>query len=639
MSYQHEDLGFFRRLLRKFIAIIKIYLIGVGVFWTVIPLLALYLIYGSLRKAHDGSSAASENLHKMSPSILKLTFDGQISDRLGKERDDILSYLMSSEKTYFLLEITRKIQNAASDPLVEGMFVDFKELWGSKAQIVEIRNSFLDFKAKNKKIHCWAAGVDSDLFILASACDHLEISPAGSVELLGPYFSLTYFGEALKKLGVGIDVLRSGSFKNAFEPLVSNEPSAETLQMYQWLESDLRSTIIEESSKSAREGLTAAGIKEWFTKSLYTPGEAKTVGIVNNLNQKQESMDAFEKIIGKAELDWLDFEDYQILDKSWSLLNSSSKEIAYIHLAGEILYGDNDTGRDEITPDWVEEDIKWALEQDKVAAIVLRIDSPGGSALASEMIWGMVRNANAKKPVVVSIGSVGASGGYYIASAAKKILVDPFSITGSIGVIGMVPNFSQFPEKYGVSFHSVTSSNRKTIGDRGKPLSEDDRKLIVQGIDETYELFLNRVAEGRSITRNEVHEIAQGKVWTGKQAIGLKLADRLGGIRDAIQESKILAGLDPDKLVPIVSPNSDFDLAECLLNKDDIRGCFKKNSRSNLSLEFMNSNAFLPRSIRSLLGTRQLSEMSQLSTVLNSIASSKNEKSKLQARLYGVQLK
>ena len=639
MSYQHEDLGFFRRFLRRLLAIIKIYFIGVGIFWTVVPIIILYMIYGSIHKPRDGSPISTENLHKKSPSILNLVFDGRVSDRLAREKDGVLSYLMSSEKTQFLLDVTGKIQKAAIDPLIVGLFVDFKELSASKAQLMEIRSSLVDFKAKNKKIHCWAAGIDSDLFILSSVCDQIDLSPAGSVELLGPYFSLTYFGEALKKLGVGIDVLRSGSFKNAFEPLVSNEPSAETLQMYHWLETDLRSTLIEESSKSAREGITAASIKEWFTKSLFTPHEAKTVGIVNNLLQKQESKDAFDTAIGNDDIDWLDFEDYHILDKSWSLMNSSAKEIAYIHLSGEINYGDSDTGRDEITPDWVQDDFKWALEQDKVAAIVLRIDSPGGSALASEMIWGIVRNANAKKPVVVSIGSVGASGGYYIASAAKKILVDPFSITGSIGVIGMVPNFSQFQEKYGVSFHTVTSSNRKTIGDRGKPLSEDDRKLIVQGIDETYELFLNRVAEGRSITRNEVHEIAQGKVWTGKQALGLKLVDGLGGIKDAIKEAKILAKLDPEKAAPIVAPNSDFDLTECLLNKDDVRSCFRMNSRSSLMADSMMSSLFLPRSIRSIFISRYQDNLSAVTTFLNSLAASKNEKVLLQTRLYGVQLK
>ncbi len=641
MSFVQEEHGFFRRLFKKLGTLLKVYLIGVGIFWTAVPLLIVFLVSGSVRKAYQEHKIAEAPKVKSLPSILNIEFDGEVSDSIASSKEDYLSFLFSSEKSYFLLDLEGRLKKAASDPFIEGLFLDFKNLSGSKNQLREIRESIAGFKAKGKKVWCWVPSLDSDLFIVASVCDQLDMSPAGNIELLGPYFSLMYFGEALKKLGVGIEVIRSGPFKNAFEPLISNEPSPETLQMYRWLEGDLRSTLIEAAAKSAREGLDEVKLRSWFKKSLYTGIEAKTVGIVSDLRQKAETKKMFEEKLAKKELNWLDYQDYHDYDTSWNVLDSRKKEIAYLHLSGEIAHSEENSGDPKIVPDWVGEDLDWAVERDSVAAIVIRMDSPGGSALASEMIWGMVHEAGLKKPVVVSIGGVGASGGYYIASAAKKIVADPFSITGSIGVIGMVPNFVQFQEKYGVSFFEVTSSDRKTIGNRGKLLSEEDKELISQSIDETYELFLKRVSEGRSLTRNAVHEIAQGKVWTGRQALDLKLVDRLGGIQEAIKEAKELAGLDQDKPLPVVSPNSEFNLTECLLDKVDIRECFAKNSRASLGLKNKISEIFVPSSLQTALSAIKAGELSSLSSRLLSKSSLNGSvKSPLiETKLYGVELK
>ena len=641
MSFVQEEHGFFRRLLKRVLTVIKFYLIGVGIFWTAVPLLIVFLISSSVNKAYQSRFHGEAPVVKSSPSILTIEFDGVVSDSIAPAKEDYLSFLFSSEKSYFLLDVDGKIKQAATDPFVEGLFLDFKNISASKNQLREIRESIADFKSKGKKVWCWAPSLDSDLFILASVCDQLDMSPAGSVELLGPYFSLMYFGDAVKKVGVDIEVIRSGPFKNAFEPLVANEPSAETLQMYRWLEGDLRSTLIEENSKSARDSLSAVNLKTWFKKSLYTGTEAKTLGIVSELRQKAESKTQFEELLPKKDLTWLDFEEYKIDSTSWNVLDATKKEIAYLHLDGEIDYGDEGSGENKILPDWVGEELQWAVDRESVAAIVIRVDSPGGSALASEMIWGMVHEAGLKKPVVVSIGSMGASGGYYIASAAKKIVADPFSITGSIGVIGMVPNFAQFQEKYGVSFFEVTSSDRKTVGNRGKPLSEDDRKLIEQSIDETYELFLKRVSEGRNLTRNAVHDIAQGKVWTGRQALDLKLVDSLGGIKEAIREAKVLASLDPVEPIPLVSPNSEFNLTECLLEKEDLRECFAKNSRAFLGLRAKVSEVFMPRLWQEGVSKLRIEELAGLtSRLLSKSARGPQDKAPLiETRLYGVELK
>jgi len=626
-----ENQNFFQRLLRGLWKITKAYLIGVGLFWTAVPILFGILVYFSIKKQEELQPVTEVNRQK-EQAILELKLDGVIEDGLNSKPSHLLQRLFDLTDRVYLLDFIGKIHQAKEDPLISGFFIQIDNFSASKNQIREIRQALFDFKESGKEIWCWTSYLETDSFLLGSVCNRLNMSPAGSVDLVGPAFRLMYFGEALKKVGVGIDVLRAGSFKNAFEPLVSNEPSAETLEMYRWLEADIRSTILRESLINSRFKLSEDQLREWFRKSLYTAIEAKGMGIVNDLMPMAETKKAFRESLPKEkQADFEDFSDYVFENNNWNLLDASKKSIAYIDLQGDIdLNGSNNDGK-SIVPQSVEEDLTWSLENDDVAAILIRIDSPGGSALASDMIWSSIKAANERKPVIVSMGSMAASGGYYIASAARKIIADPFTITGSIGVIGLMTNFSQFQEKYGVSFHTVTSSDRKTIVNPGKSLSEDDRKILNHGIDETYELFLRRVSESRGLQRNEVHELAQGKVWTGKQALGLKLVDQLGGLKEALAEAKTAAGLDPNKLYPLVSPQSDFDTAECILNSFNVRRCLSKGSRTDLG-NFMGSVQNLLPWQKKLLGDPE-----DLETILQILKSSRSPNT--QARLIGVTLK
>lgn len=628
MSFVNENRGFFRRLVAGIWKVIKAYLIGVGLFWTIVPALFGILIYVSVKKKDDLKPAV-EVSRPQEPMILDLKLEGVVDEGLDEGSTGIFQRLFEMTDRIYLLDFLGKIRHAKEDPMVHGLFLQVDNFMASKNQIRELRNSLMDFKESGKEVWCWASDLDSNTFLLTSICSRFDLSPAGSVELLGPAFRLMYFGDALKKLGVGVDVLRAGSFKNAFEPFVSNEPSAETLEMYRWLEGDLRTTLLQESLLKGRFTASIDQVREWFKKSLYTGLDAKSLGIVNDLSQLAQTKAAFLAAASKEKkLQYQDFDDYGFDHGTWNLIDASKKVISYIHLAGDIeLYGTSQDG-ESIIPEKVQKDLKWSLENQDVAAILLRIDSPGGSALASDMIWSAIKDANQQKPVIVSMGSMAASGGYYIASAARKIIADPFTVTGSIGVIGLMTNFSQFQEKYGVSFHTVTSSDRKTIVNPGKTLSEDDRKVLNHGIDNIYELFLSRVSESRGKSRNEIHEIAQGKVWTGRQALDLQLVDQLGGMREALAESKIAAGLDPNKLYPIVSPQEDFDLAQCILDSMNVRKCLSAASSTHINPLNTKLNFLLSEEIAKSLPAKDLS------LILNMLQTSK--KPSAQARLVGV---
>ena len=276
--------------------------------------------------------------------------------------------------------------------------------------------------------------------------------------------------------------------------------------------------------------------------------------------------------------------DYHSPSKLPKISTASENGIAWIDATGEIVM--HSQSPDKISPK-LKTELLWALESENVKSVVLRIDSPGGSALASELIWKAIHDLNAQKPVIVSMGGVAASGGYYLASAAKKIFASRTTITGSIGVIGMIPWLQDSTNKYGISFHTITSNNRSSLLNPGKTLSRQDREKIQSSINQTYSTFLERVASGRSMDKDNVHKLAQGRVWTGQQALDHGLIDAIGGAGEALNEAKVLAGWSESDRVPILRWTPDFDsIADCLMESPNPMRCFPvQQSRSSSILE------------------------------------------------------
>ena len=422
-----------------------------------------------------------------------------------------------------------------------------------------------------------AYGTTKEYFI-ATVADKVIMPPSSNLTLFGPVVSLVYFGSALKKLGVSVDIIKQGNFKSAGESFIQNDLSPETKLMYESLEKDLRQSLVEEISSSSIR-LEEKGVTKLFADSLYNGSTALKTHAIDKVAYKKEALQNLEK---KLKAKTYSAEDYASLN-----FNPSQKEglkrsngIALIEARGAIQL-EAPGGQDNvIVASKLIEELEWARKEEKVKAVVLRISSPGGSAIASDLIWQEVKRLVAIKPVVVSMGATAASGAYYLSTPAK-IFASPYTITGSIGVIQMLFNLKGVEERFGLSFPIITGSERKNLIGMGTPPSATDRYLLQEESKYVYDTFLARVSKGRKIPKEQVKKIAGGRVWTGKQAKALGLVDEIGGLTEALAEAKKLAGFPKEIKVPVHLWEPPItNLKECL---QDIKRCFNPN-RSSLKL-------------------------------------------------------
>jgi protease-4 len=298
-------------------------------------------------------------------------------------------------------------------------------------------------------------------------------------------------------------------------------------------------------------------------------------GLIDGLAYGDEAQQLIEKDHG-AKFELYEFADYQQLDRSsmHSLFSRAKDGVALIEAQGEI-QAEIGSNEGSIMPELMHKKLSWALEDEHVKSVVLHINSPGGSVLASDLIWHEVALLAEKKPLVVSMGALAASGGYYIAAPAQKIFALPTTLTGSIGVVGLVPNFHKFEDKYGLTFPVFAVSAHKNLLGMSERPSDEDKQVLAERSAYSYQRFTEIVAKGRKLPLTQVHALAQGRVWTGRQAKERGLVDELGDLYDAVAAAKKLAGFDPESLVPILQwPGTFPSLPSCLFNP---RSCFPRD--------------------------------------------------------------
>ncbi len=366
-------------------------------------------------------------------------------------------------------------------------------------------------------------------------------------------------------------MIRAGQFKSAFEPLVLNEPSSETQKAYAAVEASLRQFMVADIAQGRKTDPSKADA--WLRRSLYTAKEAHAEKLVDALSYQEAFEESFEKT---AKL--VSFADYHApaarKGVAARVFQTNNEGIALIEVVGEMFIEHSEMlEKSTFDFDAIQEELKWAREEEDVKAVVLRIDSPGGSALVADLLWDSVRRLSETKPVVVSMGAYAASGGYYMAAPAAKILAQPMTITGSIGVIGLIPNFEEFRNKYGVSFHLISGTDRRNLLNHGSHLSEEDRTLLDKQIRSTYETFINRVATGRKKTFAQIDAVAQGRVWTGLQAKELGLVDEIGGLSEAFHAAKQVAKLDVTKEYPVLHYEAPTNSLHQCLKKGGLKSC------------------------------------------------------------------
>ncbi|MFC6101841.1 signal peptide peptidase SppA [Olivibacter domesticus] len=505
------------------------------------------------------STASSEKTVEVSDnSVLRINLDYAIKERTEKNPfNNVNIPSFSSEKTIGLDEILRRIEAAKKDDRIKGIILDINGVGASFATLQEIRNALLNFKQSKKFITAYSEGYSQKGYYLASTADKVYLNPEGSVDFRGLATQLSFFKGTLEKLGIEAQVIKVGTYKSAVEPFILDKMSpANEEQINSYLNS-VYDYYLENVSKSRNLPIdTLRGIANSYEgRDANLALQSK---LVDGLKYKDELIDELKsrlKIDKKKKIKAVNIEDYSA---PVGETNTSQERIAIVYAVGDIVSGE---GSDEqIGSERIARAIRAVREDDKIKAVVFRVNSPGGSALASDVIWREVELTKKAKPIIVSMGDVAASGGYYIACAADSIFAQPNTITGSIGVFGIIPNLQNFfNNKLGITFDEVKTGKYADLMSVNRPLTTDERDLIQQGVNKTYNTFTKKVSDGRKISQAKVDSIGQGRVWTGAQALQIGLVDRLGGLEDAIKSAAKKAKIKDYKLIAYPSLKDPFE--------------------------------------------------------------------------------
>lgn len=537
------------RIFRNLLALVGLCLIA-GIFFS-------WLSLSHLHSPPEDEAIGSKDLQ------LELTLRGKIVEkRPSQALLSALSMQMSQDGPQIVLsELVEGIDQAAKDERVNSFFVNPTGIQASLPQVMEIHAALQRAKDQGKKIYFWMERADTNIFALSSLADFVYMPPLGDLSIPGPVFQSVYFGEAMSSLGIGFDIVRAGRYKSAFEPFVLKQPSAEMISMLSGLELNLRSYL--ESSIAESKGTSVEDSHQWLKSSLFSAPKALEEGLINGIAYLDS---AKSNCNPEDKLQVLSFSSYRRQTTKAPSPNQADA-IALIIAQGEIREQAPKGSDDVITSEKLIADLRWAREEEHIKAVVLRVDSPGGSALASDLIAMEVKKLADTKPILVSMGSVAASGGYYISAYANKIFASPSTITGSIGVIGLIPNVEKISKKYGVHFHTLTESDRAKMLNPGKKLSRSDKKALQDMVDQTYQAFLSTVSEGRSLDYQHVENLAEGKVYSGSQALDIGLVDELGDLWSTINEANRLAQTDEGAApLPVKQrPDSGLGLIQCLI--------------------------------------------------------------------------
>ena len=490
-------------------------------------------------------------------SILELSLNLPIKDYEGKNASDPFAELF--EKGQGLDEILHAIQVAKDDDKVKGISMTTGFLQTGMAQTQEIRKALNDFKSEGKFIYSYSDFYTQKNYYLASAADKLYINPLGTLDFKGLSSEVLYYKKLQEKTGVKMEVIRHGKYKSAVEPYLSDTMSdANRSQIKELITSLWNSMLIDiSSSRNINED-------ELNIIADTLGGRTPDLSVASGLIDGSVYFDTYEAMLREkigieadADLNYLDFNDY-VKVASKKTLRKGVDKIAVIYAQGEILYGEG--GKNFIGQGVINKSLKKARENENVKAIVMRVNSPGGSALVSDIIWREVELTKKIKPVVVSFGNVAASGGYYIAAGADKIFAEPTTITGSIGVFGTIPNMNELAVNIGINAEQVGTNKNSVDYSLFEPMTETFRAQIKEGIEHTYETFLQRVADGRNMTTTEVDEVAQGRVWSGIDAQKIGLVDEIGNLDDAIAAAAEMVDLENYGVRKYPNYKSDFEL-------------------------------------------------------------------------------
>ncbi|MDA9360250.1 signal peptide peptidase SppA [Flavobacteriaceae bacterium] len=514
----------------------------------------LFMLIAGIASAVNSEGSSSALIQDN--SIFSLKLDLPILDNVPGSQEFQVSLGLDAESVQ-LIDLVTAIDLAKANDKIKGIHLRSEYVQAGWAQTKTLRDALVTFKESGKFIAAYGDYFTQKGYYLASVADSVFINPNGGVELKGLASEILYFKDFEDEYGFKMEVIRHGKYKSAVEPYLSNTMSEANREQIGSLIASLWETIGSEIAEARNMSVDELDAIATELKANLVENAVK-VGLVDQINYKSEYIELLKNKVGISEEDKLKLVDYNdLLAGNAAYKKGVRDKIAVIYAQGPILFGDGSESQigDQVFVEAIEE----AVKSKRVKAIVLRVNSPGGSAMISDILWNALEDAKKEKPLVVSMGNVAASGGYYIACNADTIFADPMTVTGSIGVFATIPNVKGFTDDIGINAEHVMTHKNAVGYSPFEPISPGFRKSALEGIEHVYETFKQRVADGRNLSLEEVEALAQGRVWTGLQAKENGLVDALGGLDAAIEAAAELAEIEEYNLTSYPKVETDFD--------------------------------------------------------------------------------
>lgn len=490
------------------------------------------------------SSITTPSYSPSKTSVFKLKLNSSIEERVQISPMDELKNALSDEiPSVGLNDILSSIEKAKHNKYIKGIYLNTDGYRASYATTEEIRRKLKDFKESGKFVIAYNNNYTQNQYYLSSIADSLFLNPVGNVWLTGLATQNMFFKNALDKLGVQMQIFRVGTFKSAIEPFILDKMSPANREQTETYLNSMWHTITTGISEERNLSIDSINTLTNMGVNFMDAADIARTGLISGLKYQTEMLPLLKEITHDDDIATPDLAKIKTMKAAQK---EQKDKIALLYAVGEITDGKSDGIYWEKTVKEIEE----LKENDAVKAVVFRVNSPGGSAFASEQIWEAISKLKETKPVVVSMGTYAASGGYYISCNADYIVAEPTTLTGSIGVFGMIPNANDLlTKKIGITFDEVKTNKFGTISIT-EPMTEEEKQLMQRSVENIYALFLKRCAEGRHLSVDSIAKIAEGRVWSGVNALQIGLVDELGGMNAAVQKAASLANLDKYSVEP-----------------------------------------------------------------------------------------
>ena len=517
-------------------------------------------------------------------SILKINLTGTLTERVNEESLEYLLAQANNQPTPLgLNDLRSSLKKAATSDKIKALYLNCGSLSASPASAQELRTLIENFKTESgKPVYAYGDNYSQSAYWIASIADTLILNPQGTIGLVGMATQIPFFHEALDKLGVKMEIFKVGTFKSAVEPYILDEMSEPNRLQNEKMLSSMWTEIVEDIASS--RAISANDINQHIDKGLVfsEANDIRNQGFIDLIKYENEVTALLKEQFGED----IKFVSLSKMKNVPSTEKFSMNKVAVLYATGEI-----DAGSEgEMNSNDIVKELNKLANNDDVKAVVLRVNSPGGSAFGSEQMWFAAKQLRAKKPLIVSMSDYAASGGYYMSCIADTIVAQPTTLTGSIGIFGMFPNFAGVADKIGVNFSTVKTNDIADLGNAMRPMTDSERAIIQNHVNRGYELFISRCAEGRNTSNDEIKLVAEGRVWTGSDALSIGLVDVLGGLDEAIAIAAAKAELTDNYAVAEYPKQKDVftKLIEDLTG-ETLTSIILKSKLTNPQLSILNS--------------------------------------------------